>query len=123
MACPATPQHPTQREFLAAESAVEVRAWKDRRRTLDLVPPLASGEQLGHLGSSYEPQFKQETASCEMGSTRDLARQQLWEAHVRFGSKADIEARPFDVRFTEADILRCGKRCGAGPFSPKRDQP
>src|SRR5689334_2942517 len=100
MASPATPQHPTQREFLADESAVEVRAWKDQRRTLDLVPPLASGDQLRHLGSSYEPQFKQETAICEMGSTRDLAKQQFWEAHVRFGSKADIEAPPPDVCFT-----------------------
>jgi len=35
-----------------------------------------------------------------MGSTRDLAKQQFWEAHVRFGSKADIEAPPPDVCFT-----------------------
>ena len=32
-----------------------------------------------------------------------------WAAHVRFGSKADIEACLRDVRFVpKADIPRCG---------------
>jgi hypothetical protein len=31
------------------------------------------GDQLRHLGSSYETQFKQETAICEMGFNGDLA--------------------------------------------------
>jgi hypothetical protein len=57
-----------------------------------LVPPLASGDQLRHLGSPYEPQFKQETAICEMGFNADLAQQQFWEAHVRFGSLAAAPA-------------------------------
>jgi hypothetical protein len=35
-----------------------------------------------------------------MGFNGDLAQQQFCEAHVRFGSKADIEACPSDVRFT-----------------------
>jgi hypothetical protein len=65
-----------------------------------LVPPLASGDQLRHLGSSYELQFKQESAICEMGFNGDLAQQQFWEAHVRFGSKADVTLLSFDVRFT-----------------------
>ena len=83
MAFPAMPQLPTQREFLADESSVEVRAWLDRR-TLDLVPPLALDDHLRHLGLSYETQFKQESAICEMGFNDDLARQQFWEANVRF---------------------------------------
>jgi len=29
-------------------------------------------------------------------------------AHVRFGSKADIEARPFDVRFTPECVAKRG---------------
>ena len=38
--------------------------------------------------------------------------------------KADIAGRQLDVRFVpEADILRRGKRCGAGPFSPKETSP
>ena len=99
MAFPVMPQRPTQREFLVVESSVEVRVWQDQR-TLDLVPPLASGDQLGHLGSSYETQYKQESAICEMGFNGDLAQQQFWEAHVRFGSKADVTLLNFDVRFT-----------------------
>jgi hypothetical protein len=34
-----------------------------------------------------------------MGFMGQCARQHSQAAHVRFGSKADIEARPFDVRF------------------------
>jgi len=34
-----------------------------------------------------------------MGFNGDLAQQQFWEAHVRFGSKADIGLPPGDVRF------------------------
>jgi hypothetical protein len=85
MAFPVMPQRPTQREFLVAESSVEVRVWQDQRM-LDLVPPLASGDQLRHLGSSYQTQYKQESAICEMGFSGDLAQQQFWEAYVRFGS-------------------------------------
>jgi hypothetical protein len=85
MAFPAMPQRPTQREFLVAESSVEVRVWQDQRM-LDLVPPPASGDQLRHLGSSYQTQYKQESAICEMGFSGDLAQQQFWEAYVRFGS-------------------------------------
>src|SRR5215470_16712263 len=35
-----------------------------------------------------------------MGFRSEFARQQSWPAHVRFGSKADIGARPRHVRFT-----------------------
>jgi len=35
-----------------------------------------------------------------MGFNGDLAQQQFWEAHVRFGSEADISLSPVDVRFT-----------------------
>jgi hypothetical protein len=35
-----------------------------------------------------------------MGFNGDLAQQQFCEAHVRFGSKADIEGRLGNVRFT-----------------------
>jgi len=35
-----------------------------------------------------------------MGFNGDLAQQQFCEAHVRFGSKADIAAPPINVRFT-----------------------
>jgi hypothetical protein len=35
-----------------------------------------------------------------MGFRGQFALQKSLIAHVRFGSKADIEARPFDVRFT-----------------------
>jgi hypothetical protein len=35
-----------------------------------------------------------------MGFNGDLAQQQFWEAHVRFGSKADVTLLNFDVRFT-----------------------
>jgi hypothetical protein len=38
--------------------------------------------------------------TCGMGFTGQFAQQQSWAAHVRFGSKADIDARLFDVRFT-----------------------
>src|SRR5690242_1051213 len=93
MASPVMPQHPTQPEFLADESVVGARAWQDQR-TPDLVPPLASGDQLRHLGSSYETQYKQESAICEMGFNGDLAQQQFWEAHVRFGSFASGSGRP-----------------------------
>jgi hypothetical protein len=34
-----------------------------------------------------------------MGFNGDLAQQQFWEAHVRFGSKADIRAVHRHVRF------------------------
>jgi hypothetical protein len=76
MAFPAMPQRPTQREFLADESSVEVRAKRDRR-ALDLVPPLASADQLRQFGSSYETQFKQESTICEMGFNDDPALQQF----------------------------------------------
>jgi hypothetical protein len=35
----------------------------------------------------------------EMGFRNQFAQQQSEAAHVRFGSKADIEATPSDVRF------------------------
>jgi hypothetical protein len=35
-----------------------------------------------------------------MGFNGHLAQQQFWEAHVRFGSKADVTPLNFDVRFT-----------------------
>jgi hypothetical protein len=35
-----------------------------------------------------------------MGFNGDLAQQQFWETHVRFGSEADIDAYPCDVCFT-----------------------
>ena len=35
-----------------------------------------------------------------MGFNDQFAQQQSWAAYVRFGSKADIEAPPPDVRFT-----------------------
>jgi hypothetical protein len=94
------PQRPTQREFLVAESSVEVRAWQDQR-TLDLVPPLASSDQFRHLGSSYETQYKQESAICEMGFNGNLAQQQFWEAHVRFGSWPCQNVLPEEVGLGE----------------------
>jgi len=35
-----------------------------------------------------------------MGFNGHLAQQQFWEAHVRFGSKADVTESNRDVRFT-----------------------
>jgi hypothetical protein len=39
--------------------------------------------------------------SAKWGSNGDLAQQQFCEAHVRFGSKADIGAGSGNVRFPE----------------------
>ena len=46
-----------------------------------------------------------------MGFNGDLAQQQFCEAHVRFGSKADIAAHSCDVRFTP----KSGHRSVAAP--------
>jgi hypothetical protein len=72
MAFPVMPQRPTQREFLVAESSVEVRVWQDQRM-LDLVPPLASGDQLRHLGSSYELNTNRNLRSAKWDSSRSYA--------------------------------------------------
>jgi len=48
----------------------------------------------------FKEGLQQGFATGEMGLRGQIARQQSRTAHVRFGSKADIEARPFDVRFT-----------------------
>jgi hypothetical protein len=45
-------------------------------------------------------QLQQGLTTGEMGFGRPFAQQQSWAAHVRFGSKADIGARPRDVCFT-----------------------
>ena len=44
--------------------------------------------------------LQQGFAASEMGFRGRFAQQQSWAAHVRFGSEADIEALPPDVRFT-----------------------
>ena len=44
--------------------------------------------------------LQQGFAAGEIGFRSQVARQQSWTANVRFGSKADIEARPRNVRFT-----------------------
>jgi hypothetical protein len=48
-----------------------------------------------------------------MGSNDQFALQKSSSAHVCFGSKADIEARPFDVRFTPES-----GHCSAQPPCP-----
>ena len=49
---------------------------------------------------SIQLQLQQGLTTGEMGFGRPFAQQQSWAAHVRFGSKADIGARPRDVCFT-----------------------
>jgi hypothetical protein len=48
----------------------------------------------------------------------DLSQQQFCEAHVRFGSKADIGAPPIDVRFTpKADIAESDRHVRFVPIA------
>src|SRR5262249_54784766 len=48
----------------------------------------------------------------ELGFNGDLAQQQFCEAHVRFGSKADISECPSDVCFTpNSGHWLSGSRC------------
>ena len=62
-------------------------------------------------------------ASSEMGFSDQFARQQSWVAHVRFGSEADIEAPPPDVRFTpnsghQLTALGCPLSANSGLSGP-----
>ena len=45
--------------------------------------------------------------AASAGFRAQFAQQQSWAAHVRYGSKADIEARSNDVRFTPGRSLLC----------------
>jgi len=54
---------------------------------------LSSGKPLWRLASELRDLYF-------AAGRADAARQQSWAANVRFGSKADIEAPPSDVRFT-----------------------
>jgi hypothetical protein len=69
-----------------------------------------------------------------MGFNDDLAQQQFWEAHVRFGSKADIAPWNLDVRFTSKSrhcreqfgcplSANSGHSAAIDPFSASPDFP
>jgi hypothetical protein len=61
--------------------------------------------------------LQQGFATTGMGSNRHFAWQQSSRPNVRFGSKADIEAGPLNVRFTpesgHSNRAKCGVRYAA----------
>jgi hypothetical protein len=105
------PQRPTQREFLVAESSVEVRVWQDQRM-LDLVPPLASGDQLRHLGSSYQTQYKQESAICEMGFKPILRSSNSGKPMSALGQKRTADGLAFEFELFDLPYSALDPRLG-----------
>ena len=86
-----------------------------RSYTMSALPPKADIVQDGR-DVRFVPK-EQGFATCEMGFRGQFAQQQSWAAHVRFGSKADIEASPPDVCFTSESGHRLSE--GACPLCAK----
>jgi hypothetical protein len=78
------------------------RLFRTRRKR----PRAGAAEQRDEIASSHA-RLQQGFTTGGMGSARHFARQQSSGPNVRFGSKADIGARPRNVRFVpKADIWR-----------------